>query len=296
MVMRKIHKKLKCTGGRKVDYYKKTNRFTRITKHNWIISQLRQDNEFLFAVVKSILIHPMDANEAKVKYDKKNNGIFHCFNSKVDTILEYSLLEKYLEERRIPLSTPPSDRAVLSCDHHSLLFVSFLRNLGIAARARTGYCTYIVEGQLIPHWIAEVYDEENKKWIIIDSDRQLQNVDRSGFIFAAEAWKQHKFNSCHFPNYSGFSGTQGLKYALLCDLNCIFKNELLSDEWRLSSHNRKKPSIVRATYENLTEEQQGDINNIAELMINPDDNLNELWQIYSRIVESCDLQESGFRI
>lgn len=279
-----------------MDYYKITNRFTRITNEDWIIGELKQDYEFLFSVVKSILIHPMEANVANVKYDRKNNGIFHCYNSTVDTILKYSFLEQYLKERKLPLSTRPSDRAVLSCDHHSLLFVSFLRNIGISARARTGYSTYIVEGQLIPHWIAEVYNEENKKWMIVDPERQTQNVERSSFLFAAEAWKQNMVNSRYFPSYSGFSGVQGLKYALLCDLNCIFKNEFLSYEWRLKTHNRKKPSIARITYENLSEEQQNDINRIAEIMIDPDYNLNELWQIYSRVVEPRDLHESGFII
>ncbi len=277
-----------------VNYYKITNRFTRITNEGWIIGELKQDYEFLFSVVKSILIHPMEANVAKVKYDRKNNGIFHCYNSTVDTILKYSFLKQYLKDRKLPLSTQPSDRAVLSCDHHSLLFVSFLRNMGVAARVRTGFSTYIVKDQLIPHWIAEVYDEENKKWMIIDPERQIQNVDRSSFLFASEAWKQNMVNSRYFLSYSGFPGVQGLKYALLCDLNCVFKNELLSYEWRLKIHNRKKPSVVRATYENLSEEQKNDINRIAEIMVNPDDNSNELWQIYSKIVEPQDIHESGF--
>lgn len=277
-----------------MDYYKKPNRFTQFTEQAWMIEQLLKDYGFLFSVVKSILIHPMDANAGKVKYDRKNNGIFQCYNSTVDTILKYGFLEPYLKERKLPLSTKPGERAVLSCDHHALLFVSFLRNQGIAARARTGYASYLDDDLLIPHWITEVYDETKGKWLIIDPERQLQEVNRSKFIFAAEAWKQNMSNGRNFIAYSGFPGKQGLKYALLCDLNSLFKNELLSYEWRLPTHHRKKPAMARVSYKNLSDEQREQIHKAAEWMMDPDNHLNELWQIYSQIVEPQDLHESGF--
>ncbi len=277
-----------------MEYYKLINRFTEITDQKWIIDQLKLDFDFLYSVVKSILIHPMEARAVKVKYDQKNNGIFHCHNSTVDTMLKYERLREHLEKRRLPLSTQPNDRAVLSCDHHALLFASLVRHLGIPVRVRTGYCMYIVDGLIVPHWVTEVYNEEKKKWIIMDPERQLKNVDRSKFLFAPEVWKRHMENGHEFSSYSGFSGRQGFKYALLCDLNCIFKNELLSYEWRLKAHNRKKPDIVRTSYERLPEEKQNDINSIAEMMLNPDEHMAKLWQIYSTIVEPQDLSTSGF--
>lgn len=279
-----------------MEYYKLVNRFTKITDHKWIIEQLKLDFDYLYAVVKSILIHPMEARSAKVKYDHQNSGIFHCLNSTVNTMLKYERLRKYLEEKRLPLSTQPNDRAVLSCDHHALLFASLVRHLGKPVRVRTGYCTYIVDGLTVPHWVTEVYNEEKKKWIIMDPERQLINVDRAKFLFASEVWRQHMETGRQFSSYSGLSGRQGLKYALLCDMNCIFKNELLSYEWRYKAHNRKKPDIVRTSFERLSEERQNDINSIAEMMLNPEGHMAELWQIYGTIVEPQDLSTSGFKV
>lgn len=39
-----------------MEYYKLINRFTEITDYKWIIDQLRFDFDFLYSVVKSILI------------------------------------------------------------------------------------------------------------------------------------------------------------------------------------------------------------------------------------------------
>ncbi len=276
-----------------MDYYKSVNRYTRISKENWIINELKMDFEFLFETIKSILIHPVDAK--KVKYDRKNKGIFHCANSTVDKIFTYERLEVFLCKKQIPLPTTPNDRAVLSCDHHSLMLVSFLRSLGVPARARTGYSTYIVNGLTIPHWITEVYDDKRAEWIIMDSERKVKNVDRQLFLFAPQVWQLHMKTGRGFPSYSGFSGKQGLKYALLCDLNCIFKNELLSYEWRLKAHNRKKPDLVRTSYEKQSEKKREDINRIAKLMLNPDKNMDELWEIYKTIVENQDIESSNYK-
>jgi hypothetical protein len=255
---------------------------------------LKPDFDFLFAVVKSMLIHPNDAEAAEVIYDGRDNWVFRCHSSTVDTMLQYDRLGVYLEKRILPLATPPSDRAILTCDHQAVLLVSFLRHLGIPARARAGYCTYIVEGVMVPHWITEVYDEAEQAWMMMDPEKLIKHVDRSCFLFAAEAWKQHMEDGREFWSYSGLTGRQALKYALLNDLNCIFKNELLAYEWRSKENHRRKPEILDTPYEALPKEGEEDIQAIAEMMLNPDQHLPELWRIYGTIVEARDLRTSGF--
>jgi len=284
------------------EFYKSINRFTKINTQSWLVDKLKSglnsnlipDYDLLYKIVKSILIHPIDAKVEKVKYDIKNRGIFHCKNSTVETILSYPLLQKHLNNEKLPLNTKPYERAVLSCDHHALLFTSFVRNLGIPIRVRTGYCKYIVDGLTVPHWVTEVYEAISDRWIIMDPERQIQNVEKSSFLFAAEIWKDHMENKTQYSSYSGLSGRQGLKYALLCDLNCIFKNELLSYEWRLKEHNRKKPLLVRNSYERLSEPDRKTIDSIAELMLDPDKNMNMLWNLYKKVVEDSDLEVSDY--
>jgi hypothetical protein len=273
-------------------YYTSINRFTEIKKQAWMIDQLIPDYDFLFSAIKSILIHPMDAK--KVKYDRKNKGIFHCLNSTVETMFTYERLEKYLDEKKIPLNTIANDRAVLSCDHHALMLTSFFRYLDIPIRCRTGYCKYIVKGLTIPHWVTEVYNTEIGEWVIMDPERKIKNADRQQFLFAAQVWAQHMESGRKFSSYSGLSGKQGLKMAVLCDLNCIFKNELLSYEWRLKAHKRKKPEMAHTSYERLSDVKRNQFDQIAKYMLKPDLHMDELWRLYQEIVEEQDLMNSGY--
>jgi hypothetical protein len=265
--------------------YSQVNRFTEIKTEAWIIRELKWDLDFLFACVKSILIHPVDAGRLRMKYDRAKSKIFHASNTTVEEILKYEKLKRFLCERQLPLQTCPHDRAVLSCDHHALLFTSFVRYLGIPIRARTGFSKYIVNGLLIPHWVTEIYDDASGTWTLVDPERQFTSVHREDFLFAGEAWQYFEEHpTVHIPSYSGFTGKQGLKHALICDLNCIFRNELLGYEWRLKKFNKRKPDIIRISFDKLRTDQQKDIRRLAELSLEPDTNRDKLRTLYQKYI------------
>jgi hypothetical protein len=266
-----------------MSYYSTPNEFTRISKEKWMIEKLTDDPDFLFACVKSILVHPVDAGRQKVKYDRAKNGYFHAVTDTVDKILAYSGLHDALEKRELPLNTLPQDRAVLSCDHHALLFASLLRNIGTSVRVKTGYAGYIVPDMLIPHWIVEVLDPESGEWDLVDPERCIKKVNKVDFLFAHQAWSFFKTKDENtIPSYSSLRGRQGLKYALICELNCVFKNELLAYEWRLAGSGREKPEIVHKGYDRLSDAQKEDLGRIAGLLEKPDENIHELWVLYAK--------------
>jgi len=266
-----------------MNYYRAVTRFTEVRAEAWILDRLKWDLDYLFDCVKSILIHPIDTKSAKVKYDRSKSGVFHARNTTVEQILKYEKLAPFLRERKLPLNTAPQDRAVLSCDHHALLFTAFVRNLKLPIRTRTGFAKYLVDGALIPHWITEIYDEEAQCWVLVDPERRIKSVVRDSFLFAGQAWQHFEKNpNAYIPSYSGLKGKQGLKYAVICDLNCIFKNELLGYEWRLKSFNKTKPEIVRMSYERLARDQQQAIERVADLLSDPDRHWRELWDLYGR--------------
>lgn len=268
-----------------MNYYRQVTRFTEIKTEKWILENLIWDIDFLFDCVKSILIHPVDTKLARVKYDRSKSGVFHALNTTVEQMLKYDKLAPFLKQRKLPLNTTPQDKAVLSCDHHAVLFTSFVRNLNIPIRTRTGFARYLVKGALIPHWITEIYNEEANCWEFVDPERRITAVEKESFLLAGQAWQYFEKNpNAYIPSYSGLKGKQGLKYAVICDLNCIFKNELLGYEWRLKSFNKKKPDIVRASYEKLECHQQHAVSRIAELLSNPDLHTSELWDLYERYI------------
>lgn len=261
-------------------YYALSNRFTVLTHERWIVSKLDDDLDFLFRCVKSIVIHPLDAQRERVKFDRSKSGYFHAITNTVDRILAYPGLHQELENRNLPLETSAQDRAVLSCDHHALLLASFLRALGISVRVKTGFAKYLVPNRLVPHWVVEIYDSKSDSWILVDPERRKKRVPREDFLFAHQAWAFFQKDDRAIPSYSSLAGTQGLKYALFCELNCVFKNELLAYEWRVSASGTIKPEIVRLGYDRLDSEQKDDLASIAELLKEPDRRIRELWTLY----------------
>ena len=62
----------------------------------------------------------------------------------------------------------------------------------------------------------------------------------------------------------------------------------------MKAHNRNKPVIARTSYERLSDIDRKTFDKTATLMLDPDDNMDELWDLYSRIVENQDIQTSRY--
>ena len=140
-----------------------------------------------------------------------------------------------------------------------------------------------MKGWLIPHWIVEIWNETEQAWKLVDPERCIENVDKSDFLPIEESWELFKKQDEEkIPRYSGLKGLQGIKYGLLSQLNCIFKNELLSYEWRLSTYGKEKPEIMKRTYQKLDPDQRSDVESLARMLQAPEKNISQLWLIYTR--------------
>jgi hypothetical protein len=62
------------------------------------------------------------------------------------------------------------DRVVGCCRDATVLFLSLARHKGIPARARVGFAAYFHPGWLIDHVIAEVWDEAEGRWRLVDPE------------------------------------------------------------------------------------------------------------------------------
>lgn len=65
---------------------------------------------------------------------------------------------------------PPSERAVGCCRDATVLFLALARAKGWPARARVGFAAYLTPGWLIDHVVAEVWDETEGRWRIVDPE------------------------------------------------------------------------------------------------------------------------------
>lgn len=64
----------------------------------------------------------------------------------------------------------PAQRMVGCCRDWALLFVSLARHHGFAARSRVGFANYFADGWWIDHTIAELWDDSEQRWRLIDAE------------------------------------------------------------------------------------------------------------------------------
>lgn len=105
------------------------------------------------------------------------------------------------------------DRMVGCCRDWTLLFVSLVRHHGFAARSRVGFSGYFADGWWIDHTIAEIWDDTEQRWRLVDAELrgpwtlasgQLVNpvdISREIFLPGLDAWRRTRageFDSATF--------------------------------------------------------------------------------------------------
>ncbi|MNI31899.1 Transglutaminase-like superfamily protein [compost metagenome] len=124
----------------------------------------------------------------------------------------------------------PRERLIVSCRFHSLLLISILRSKGIPARSRVGFARYLSEHELkyIDHWICEVWDKGAGRWIMVDPDQQIVDLQGDGFLLAGDAWLMARDKEIN-PQLFGVKKSWGMHYIrnnLCYDLHAILGQEL----------------------------------------------------------------------
>lgn len=96
----------------------------------------------------------------------------------------------------------PPDRTVGCCRDSTVFFLALARHKGIPARARVGFATYLVPGWLTDHVVAEVWDEHDVRWRLVDPDVEatwtpaangravdLLDLTADDFVTGPRAWQ-----------------------------------------------------------------------------------------------------------
>lgn len=269
--------------------YSNVNYFTENNYIEWLSSQISNEIEFVIKHIKEILLHPIEAKKRGIKFNEKINNRNHAFFSTINLVIKNHTMNKEFSEMKILNKTDDKKKMLLSCDYFALISASILRYKGYKVRLRTGFAKYIVPDTLIPHWVIEVYLEN--KWKLIDPDLDIIDLDRNDFVFAGEAWlNREKLN---YLNYSGFEGKQGIKFALLNEMNCMIKNEFLGYHWRVKEFEVKKPKVMFLICEKLSKEVIESMDKIAIETIKDDIDIKLIISEYLKLIskESIIVQE-----
>jgi hypothetical protein len=177
-------------------------------------------------------------------------------------------------------------KIVVTCRYVSVLMSSILKSKGIPSRSRAGFAPYCLPGICGDHWINQYWNKKENTWTSLDADGFYENlkfsqfdIPRNNFCWAAKVWldiRHGKTDGKQFV-YADGKGTNGLKAAIRAifyDFHSLMNNEI-SYEFQ--------PSYICNKFERLTEKEFFEIDGLAELLLNPDDNFNKLFEIWNSV-------------
>jgi hypothetical protein len=136
--------------------------------------------------------------------DFAENGVPAERAGEINTCYAADMFALLLErgEPALARERPAPDRLVGCCRDAAVLFLALARRKGIPARARTGFAAYIIPDWLVDHVIAEVWDEAEGRWRMVDPEmggdwaaeldgRPVSWLDLTGdqFVTGPRAWQ-----------------------------------------------------------------------------------------------------------
>jgi hypothetical protein len=197
----------------------------------------------LVRVVQGLLIHIFWAGRYGLALDEARQ-------SEVQIRPLSAKLERIVELDPRPLSEPRDlgKRLVGNCRDFSLLLVGLLRHQGVPARARCGFGRYFEPDHYEDHWVGEVWNAAQGRWVLVDAQMDalqrdvLQlpcdplDVPRDQFISGGHAWQLCRAGQAD-PATFGIHDMSGLWFVrgnLVRDVAALNKVEMLPwDSWGL---------------------------------------------------------------
>ena len=174
---------------------------------------------------------------------------------------------KDLDGRDLTEAREPLNRIVGCCRDFTVLYLTLLRNQNVPVRARVGFASYFVSGWYVDHEVAEVWDEGQQRWRLVDPELADTHVDptdgesfdsfdvpRDRFVVAGEVWAACRSGRADPERFVVDPGleipeTRGwlqIKHNLIQDLAALNRREmLLWDDWGLGGNTALREDRLR---------------------------------------------------
>ncbi|MCM1120493.1 MAG: transglutaminase-like domain-containing protein [bacterium] len=170
-------------------------------------------------------------------------------------------------------------RITVSCRQASVLFSAILKAKGIPCRSRAGFMDFGNTGDsYMEHWVNEYWDFQENRWILADVDGYYEYEPRFGysqfdlprrkFVTASEAWLGARRNTLE-KKLDVFSPTllDGVCDYLFMDFHALMNNEIFYSY---------QPLYLRGGTQTLSEDELRELDDLAELLAEPDQNMEQL--------------------
>ena len=279
-----------------LEFYKKTSSYTDLGFYKNFAKNLPDNIKELCLLQRHQIIHPFNLMD-ETRYNK--NSFYGDMTQISETRLIYeddifptaqsALAELLRKDAKYHTEREIKDKIHCTCRSQAILLVAILKAKGIPARARSGFAGYCKnDGSYWDHWITEYFDEIRRKWILVDADECCDNIDfdpfdipREKFLFGGKAWlgmRKKEFQEKEIC-YASNPVTMGLKGAirgLFYDFHCLMNDEIIF---------LHMPSYIREKNFELSEEEYQELDELAEFMLNPDENFDKLQEIWENKIK-----------
>lgn len=246
-------------------FYRNQSAMSEPGKFGWLYEDLPYAIPTLVQTVRQSLLHIFWAERYGVQLDdaRKSEVAIRPVKHKLARLLE-------IDSRPLSEPRPLERRLVGNCRDFTLFTVSLLRHAGIPARSRCGFALYFIPDHYEDHWVAEYWDSEQSRWVMLDAqmDEFQQGVLQlhfdpldmppGQFVTGGAAWLLARRGQADPDKFGIFDmkGMDFIKGNLLRDLLALNKFEVLPwDFW----------GILQKAYEEHTPGELDQLDRAAEL-------------------------------
>ena len=190
----------------------------------------------------------------------------------------------YLDEAGFGENKDVTKRLTVSCRQASILFSAILKAKGIPCRSRAGFMDFGNDGDsYVEHWVNEYWDFGENRWVLVDVDGYYEYEERFGysqfdlprykFITASEAWLGLRRHTLH-KNLDVYPTNllEGVCEYLLMDFHALMNNEIFYSY---------QPMHLRSGIQALSENELCELDYLAELLEDPDGNIERIEHIWN---------------
>jgi hypothetical protein len=233
-----------------LDFYTRPAPFTTLGATAAQVDALPADVGVLSKTVQNLLIHRFwaPAYRVDVAKERENEQGIHSAEGTIASAMR---------RRAAPITAPrlAGDRALGICRNFTVVMVAFLRKKGIPARSRCGFSSYFQPGKLVDHWVAEYWNAEQARWVMVDAqldalqvaavkpDFDPLDVPPERFWVAGQAWQRVRAGDEPGERF-GIADMWGDWYVVgntLADMQSLLGIEMLPWECPIITEDRAMP-------------------------------------------------------
>lgn len=277
------------------NFYKQTSLYTDLGLYKNFMKNLPDDINELCILQRKQIIHPVAFDIPNIR--KQSNCFWGDMTKVPITRLDYeddlfptaiSMISELLrKDKTYSVNRKAEDKIHVTCRGEAILLAATLKAKGYSARVRSGFAPYIkYDGVSYDHWITEYYDEIKQRWVLVDADEHcpdhemgfdLNDIPRNKFIFGAEAYLgmrtgKYKTEEIYYASDPATLGLKASIRGLFYDFHSLMNDEIIF---------LHLPKYIQDKKLELSEEEYIELDNLAELLLEPDKNFDKILDIWN---------------